>query len=278
VVAAGSVPAPPSSSGTLGPGPALGAQDRLGIGLQQHLDGARSSPARVVREGASWERRSLMRTTAARPARCRKAWTEDLLGACCSPKVTARTSETPSVGTWWWVRTSCSWSSLRRVTSTRASSNFWVSRSWALVAASSARTSSRARWERRRSAKPTEGPGGSGVRTAVVLMSDLRSQLAPSLTTLAGDDFFLPRCPVKVLLEPDSRRNSLPSAPVQISRIYISFPSCNFIKFSRIPLSFPFCVVEIRLSSTKKTQLERKNERRQELEFTDPRKKGKEWN
>lgn len=42
-------------------------------------------------------------------------------------------------------------------------------------------------------------------RAAVGLMTDLRTQLAPSLTTLAGDDIFLHRCPVKVLLEPDSQ-------------------------------------------------------------------------
>ena len=42
-------------------------------------------------------------------------------------------------------------------------------------------------------------------RAASVLLTDLRTQLAPSLRTLAGDDIFLHRCPVKVLLEPTSQ-------------------------------------------------------------------------
>lgn len=60
---------------------------------------------------------------------------------------------------------------------------------------------------------PQHAPGRSSVhafiqragRAASGLLSDLRAELAPGLRTLAGDDVFLHRCPVKVLLEPDSQ-------------------------------------------------------------------------
>jgi len=90
-------------------------------------------------------------------------------------------------------------------------------------------------------------------------MTDLRPQFAP-LATLAGDDLFLPRCPVKVLLEPDSRLISLPSAPVPIARIFLSFPSCSLMKFFKNYFFFSFlrCRDTVELHEQNATRTEEK--------------------